>query len=167
MLERVNQRKIVIVEELIMGAALDAGRATTDALEAQDWNRLYELLTDDFVFINPNSPMPEVEKDQWIGLSRIAAEAFSGFTYNFELLEEKGSQVWVGVEFEGTFDGELDLTPLGMGVIAPTGQHARANRSISVGTVNADGLVESIEVIDEGQGAGLFGLFAKVGIKMG
>jgi hypothetical protein len=150
-----------------MGTALNVARANTNAIENQDWGQLYDMLAEDFVFVNPNALMPEMNRDEWVGMSQILANAFSDLTYNFELLEEKGPQVWVGVQFEGTFDGDLDLSPLGMGVISPTGKHARAERSTSVGTINDDGSVASIEIVDEPQGAGLLGLLAKVGVNMG
>lgn len=150
-----------------MGAALESAKEMTTALEAQEWARVRRRLADDFVFLNPYSPMPEVPLDQWLGLNQILANAFSDFTYNFEILEEKGDQAWVASAFEGTHDHDLDLTPLGMGIVPATGKHARANRSISVGTLDADGKLGSIEVIEEPEGSGLMGLLAQIGVDMG
>jgi len=150
-----------------MGAALNAAEANLDAIESQDWGRLRQQLADDFIFVNPNSPIPELSREEWIGMSQMLANAFSDLTYNFEILEEKGPQVWVAVEFEGTHDGDLDLTPMGGGVVPPSGKHGRAARSISVGTIDENGKVASIEIIEEPPGGGAMGLLAAVGINMG
>ena len=148
-----------------MGAALESAREATAAIEARDWNRVRQLVTDDFVFINPDVPNPEMNFDQWIGMNMMMTNAFPDFNFNFEILEEEGDQVWVATRMEGTHNADLDLSPLGGPVVPPTGKFASAGRSVTVGTVNADGLIQSIEVIeDEG---GPMAMLAQIGVDMG
>ncbi|RMF79002.1 MAG: hypothetical protein D6737_12960 [Chloroflexi bacterium] len=148
-----------------MGRALEAAQAITNALAAHDPFSAREWLADDFTFIDPSSPLPPPGPDEWLGLQAVLMQAFPDLDYAFEILEEKGNQVWVSATFTGTHNGNLDLSAMDMGVIPPTGKQVSGGRNVTVGTLGADGRVQSIEVVESG--GGVIGMLQQVGVNFG
>jgi predicted ester cyclase len=150
-----------------MGTARRAAAEVTAALEDQDFEHVRSWLADGFTFDDPASPTPPMDADQWLEANRKIFDAFPDFTYNFEILEEDGDQVWVRARMEGTHDGDWDLSAMGIGIIPATGQRIVTSPSVTVGTVNADGHVERIEVVEGNEDSGIPGILRQLGIEMG
>jgi hypothetical protein len=78
-------------------------------------------LTDDFqaTFANGN---PSMDKDTWIGMGVLMEAAMPDMVWEFDYIGEDGDDVLVDTRMSGTFENDLDLSALGMGVIPATGK---------------------------------------------
>jgi hypothetical protein len=78
-------------------------------------------LTDDFqaTFANGN---PSMDKDMWIGSGVLMEAAMPDVVWEFDYVGEDGDDVLVDTRMSGTFENDLDLSAVGMGVIPATGK---------------------------------------------
>ena len=150
-----------------MGIARKAAEEVIAAFEAQDWVAVRSLAADGFTFSDPNSPNPPMDVDAWIAANQGVYAAFSDFSFNFEVIEEEDNRAWVRSHITGTHDGDWDLSILGIGVIPATGKYVSTSESITIGTVNADGLVEKIEVAEQDETGGFIGALRALGVNLG
>jgi predicted ester cyclase len=149
-----------------MGKALQAAEQVIAAFEGGNPMSAKQLMTSDFQFIDPTTGQT-LSADEWLGASQIMRAAFPDLTYNFEILEEKGNQVWVRNNFEGTHTGDWDLSRMGMGVLPATGKRVSTPFAVTVGTINADGKVTSIEVVEAEPDSGITGVMQQLGVNTG
>ena len=150
-----------------MGSAREVAEEITTALENHDLDRARSLMADNFTFHDPDSPRGEMSVDEWLGATRSMHQAFPDLSYNFEIEREEGNQVWVSASLEGTHTGDWDLSPMGIGVIPATGRKVSTARGTTRGTINDDGNIERIEVVDQDEDGGVMGVMKQVGIDMG
>lgn len=93
-------------------------QALLDAVEMGDFQKAQSYLSDDFQF---SGPMPEPQTGiAWLAISAILKKAFPDLNYHFNIESVDGDTVNMSAELKGTHKGDLDLSPLGMGVIPPT-----------------------------------------------
>jgi predicted ester cyclase len=150
-----------------MGTAYRVAEQTTAALEAQDFGAVRAQLANDFVFDDPTTPAPAMNAEEWLAASQGLSQAFPDFTYNFEIVREEGNQVWVSSQWEGTHQGDWDLSIMGLGVIPATGRRVSTGRSMTRGTVNAKGKIQRTEVVEGGADAGLPAILQQLGVEVG
>jgi len=146
-----------------MGSARRAAEGVTAAMEAHDAAQARAYMSDDFVFFDPNG-RGEMNADMWLGAAQAMWAAFPDLSYKFEFLEEEGK---VRNQFVGTHSNDWDLSMMGMGVIPATGIKVETGASITLGTVNADGLIERIEIVEEEPDAGIMSVLRQLGIDVG
>ena len=149
-----------------MGLARQAAEGVIAAFEGHKPQQVKQWLAADFVFVDPNAPQP-LGADEWVGVNQNMQAAFPDLSYNFEILEEKGNQVWVRNNFEGTHKADWDLSRMGLGVVPATGKSVSSGSAVTVGTVNDDGKVTRIEIVEAEPGSGAAGVMEQLGINMG
>lgn len=149
-----------------MGQARQTAEAVITAFQSYNPYQVRDLFADDFMFDDPSSPMPPAGPDEWLKMQEAMANAFSDLDYNFDILREDGNRVWVASEIMGTHDGPFDLSAMGMGSVAPTGKSVSAGRSVTMGTLNDKGKIQSIEVVEQ-EGAGVPGILQQIGVDFG
>jgi predicted ester cyclase len=153
-------------QEEYMGKALQVAEGVINALKNGNPMAAKPLLSADFQFIDTDSGRT-LTADEWLGSNHMMRAAFPDLSYNFEILEEKDNQVWVRNNFEGTNTSDWDLSGMGMDVLPATGKRVSTGYTVTVGTVNSDGKVTSIEVIESEPGSGIMGVMQQLGVSMG
>ncbi|MBI5032123.1 MAG: nuclear transport factor 2 family protein [Chloroflexi bacterium] len=117
--------------------------------------------TNDFTYSGP-LPKP-VNLQEWRGLASVFLKAFPDWNFNATVVREEGNVVHVTVRITGTQNGELNLTPLGMGVIPATGKSITLPQSPGRVTFAEDKIANFH--LDVGPGAGIPGILAQLGVK--
>jgi predicted ester cyclase len=139
----------------------ELAKAIEAAFAAGDIDAVAGHLSDDFQFIGP-TPEP-VGKAQYIGLTKTMAAAFPDINYNARTVSAEGDVIKTTSQLTGTHTEDLDLTPMGMGVIPATG------KSFSNPTEEGEMKVEGGKVvswaIERTEGGGLVGILAQLGVK--
>src|SRR5712691_734992 len=98
----------------------DIAKAFVTALEARDFNTAASYLSDDFRFVGP-APQP-LGKNEFIGVQQTIQNAFPDWSFNVSNIHEEGDKVKSITQITGTQTGELNLAPLGLPPIPPTGK---------------------------------------------
>jgi predicted ester cyclase len=80
-----------------------------------------KYFSDDFRSVDQNGSVT-MDKDAFVGMIPVMYKAFPDFTGVFSDVREEGDDVIITFHFEGTHQGELDLSALGLGVIPPSGK---------------------------------------------
>ena len=139
----------------------ELAQAIEAAFAAGDLDTVAGHLSEDFQFIGA---MPEpVGKDQYIGLTKTLMAAFPDINYNARSASVEGDVIKTTSQLTGTHTADLDLTPMGMGVIPATG------KSFSNPTEEGEMKVEGGKVVSwsihRTEGGGLMGILAQLGVK--
>ena len=150
-----------------MGAARQAAEAVTTALENHDVQRARAWLADDFTFHDPSSPQGPMSADEWLAANESVFRAFPDFSFNFDVMREEGNHAWVSTQMQGTHSGDWDLSRMGMGTVPASGRTVSTGKSVTRGTVNNDGKIQRIEVVEQDEGGGMIGILQQVGVDMG
>jgi hypothetical protein len=100
---------------------VDTVKALVDAIEAQEWSKATSYLTEDFTFSGA-VPQP-ISGEQWMGVHRALAAAFSDFDLHFQEAREESGKVFGKVQLSGDHTGELRLPIPGIPVVPATGKH--------------------------------------------
>jgi predicted ester cyclase len=150
-----------------MGVAREAAEGVISALEDYDVNRARAWLADNFTFYDPFGRGEPMSADEWLGANASLFQAFPDFRFNFDIVEEEGDQVWVSTFMEGTHTGDWDLSFMGVGVVPATGRTVSTGESVTLGIVNDEGKIESFEVVEQGEDAGMGAVLQQLGIEMG
>jgi SnoaL-like polyketide cyclase len=100
---------------------VDTVNAVVDAIEAQEWSKATSYLTEDFTFSGA-VPQP-ISGEQWMGVHRALAAAFSDFNLHFQRAHEESGKVFGEVQLTGDHTGELRLPIPGIPVVPATGKH--------------------------------------------
>jgi hypothetical protein len=143
--------------------ARELAEATTEAIEAGDFEALSSYVSDDFQVIGPMLPEP-LNLQQWIGQMQSMRAAASDLSFNFRVVEADENSARVGSRLTGTHTGDLDLTSMGMGVIPPTGKSFSTNEEFSMGTVEG-GRVTRIE-LEQRPDSGLAHMLQQIGVEL-
>lgn len=130
-------------------------------IEANDLESAAAMLTDDFTF---SGPVPEpVSGQQWLGLHAKLNEAFPDFSFNLDNVHQHGDVVHVTAHLSGTQENTLDLSPMGLPTVPPTGTHIQLPaEEMNVSVV--DGMVQAVYG-DPVAGGGLAGMLAQLGVE--
>lgn len=150
-----------------MGMALQAAEELTRALENHDLNSTRAWLADDFTFHDTIANFPPIPADTWLENMAGMFQAFPDLRYNFEIMEEDGESVWISNAFQGTHQGDWDLSNMGMGTVPASGRQVHTGRAVIRGTVNSAGQITRIEVVEGEEGYGIRGLMQQLGINPG
>jgi hypothetical protein len=143
-------------------SAREIAEAFTAALDAGDFDTAASYLADNFQF--SGTMMPEaLGAQQWLGMSMALRAGIPDMSYNFTLHESDESSVRVSSRISGTHTQDLDMTGMGMGVVAPTGVAFTCGEEFSVGRVEG-GKVTSIH-LEQSPNSGLMDLFQQLGIQ--
>jgi len=120
-------------------------------------------LTDDFqaTFANGN---PSMDKDTWVGSGVLMEAALPDMIWEFDYIGEDGDDVLVDTRMSGTFENDLDLSAVGMGVIPSTGKR------VEMGPIRnrvrfEDGKICEIYDARTGQEGGLADLMKALGVE--
>ena len=117
--------------------------------------------TNNFTYSGP-LPKP-VNLQEWRGLAGLFLKAFPDWNFNAKVSREEGNVVHLTAQVTGTQTGELDLTPLGMGVIPATGKSIALPQSPGRVTLAGDKIANfHLDVVP---GAGIPGILAQLGVK--
>jgi hypothetical protein len=95
--------------------------AVVTAIEAHEWSKAASYLTEDFTFSGA-VPQP-ISGEQWMGVHRALAAAFSHFNLNFQEAREESGKVVGKVQLTGDHTGELRMPIPGFPVVPATGKH--------------------------------------------
>jgi predicted ester cyclase len=149
-----------------MSKARQAADGIMNAFESHNPQAAKQWVTADFKFIDSTTGQT-LSADEWLGATQAMQAAFPDLTYNFEVVQEEGNQVWVRNNFEGTHSADWDLSRMGMGTLPATGKHIASAFAVTVGTTTDAGKATSIEVVEAEPGSGIMGVLQQLGVKLG
>ncbi|MDP1836380.1 MAG: nuclear transport factor 2 family protein [Chlamydiales bacterium] len=90
-------------------------------IEAARWTDVGNMLAEDFRYFGP---MPDpVDKDTWLDLMESIRNSCPDWAFHVKKISESGNSVNAKIHITGTQTIELDLTPIGMRPVPPTGIH--------------------------------------------
>lgn len=135
--------------------------AFVSAFNAGDYEGVMGYLTDDFTF---SGPVPEpVNAQAWLGLARAMEVGMPDTDFHLHTMGVEGNVVKTGTQVTGTHTGDLDLTPMGFGVIPATGKSFSLPHEEGRLTVEGDKI--SSYHINVEEGGGLMGILAQLGVQ--
>jgi hypothetical protein len=133
-----------------------------DAVQMGDFEKAKSLLSSDFKF---SGPVPEpIDGAQWLGMSALLKAAFPNLNYRFNIESVDGDTANISAELSGTHSGDLDLTPLNMGVIPATGKSFKSAHEHGK-VMLRDGKI-STWAVEPTEGAGLMAILGQLGVKI-
>jgi len=142
--------------------AVDIVKTGLAAVEANDFNKLDSMLTDDMVFAGP---VPEpVGKREFIGLQSMLVAAMPDWKFNPADFKENGNTVTVMLQVSGTQTNELSLPMPGMPKIPASNKHVSLPKEPSTFTVK-DGKISRLDIAPT-PGGGLMGILSQLGVPM-
>jgi hypothetical protein len=131
------------------------------AFNAGDYDKLTGYLSDDFTF---SGPVPEpLGAEMWLALSQALKGGMPDINFHLHTMGGEGNVVNTGTIIEGTHTADLDLTPMGFGVIPASGQSVKLPHEAGKLTVEGD-KIKSYEV-ESTEGGGLMGIMAQIGFQ--
>ena len=137
-------------------------QALLDSVQRGDFQKAEFLVSKDCQF---SGPIPElIQREAWMGINKNLKKACPNLDYHFHVDRIDGLDghvVKISAELKGTHSGDLDLSPVGLGVTPATDKsfatpHEHCSVTIKGGKV-ASWVVEPIE------GGGLMGILAQLG----
>jgi predicted ester cyclase len=121
----------------------------------------YSYLSDDFQWTDELGS-PPMDKRTWLGMSDMIEPAFPDLSVVIEDIREEGDGVVITSRFRGTFKKDLDLSPLGMGVIPATGKVVGFPSGTDLVSFS-NGKISEMHNRDTGPDAGMAGFFKALG----
>jgi predicted ester cyclase len=106
---------------------------------------------------------PPFDKQTWFGMDEIMRTSFPDISYEIEELRQDGEDVVVKGHFEGTFEKDLDLSAINMGVIPATGKKVIFPYDTSRVSFDADNKIVANHNLDTGPDAGMAGFMKALG----
>jgi len=133
-------------------------QAYAAAIASRDLDAASTYLSEDFQFAGP---VPEpIGKMQYVGLMNLMLAAFPDIDLGITVVGEDGNVVEVTHQLSGTHTGDLDLTPMGMGVFPASG------RSFSMAQEHFEYVIEGDQIVstftEPIEGAGLPAIIAVI-----
>jgi hypothetical protein len=144
-------------------SAREIAEAFSSALEAGDFETAASYLADDFQATGTMRPEP-MGAQEWLGLSMTLRAGVPDLSYNFRIWEADETSARVSTRFTGTHTQDLDLTPLGIGVIPATGVAFTAGEEFSEGRIEG-GKIVSIH-LEQGPDTGVFSMLQQIGVEL-
>ena len=120
-------------------------------------------LTDDFqaTFANGSPPM---DKSTWLGSGQLMEAAMPDMVWEFDYIGEEGDDVLVETRMSGTFENDLDLSAMGVGVIPATGKRVEMGPILNRISFD-DGKICEMHDPRTGSEGGLAGLLTALGVE--
>lgn len=78
-------------------------------------------LSDDFQWVDEDGKAL-MDKEAWIGMSQMLLASLKDWDYVVSDVRQAGDDVIMTGHFEGTHTADLDMSPMGMGVIPASGR---------------------------------------------
>ncbi|MGD2218518.1 MAG: ester cyclase [Gemmatimonadales bacterium] len=126
-------------------------QAVYDAIDAQDYDRLSELIADDFMGHAVGSPEP-FDKNSVLELIRAWYSAFPDYVHVVETMVAEGDRVAVRLTYNATHQGEFEGIPATGNRISYAGAH--------IVTV-VDGQIQEMWVLED-----MLGLMSQLGMQL-
>ncbi len=120
------------------------------------------FFSDDFQNLD-NDGNVVMDKAGWSGMTQLLESAFKDFRTIYGDMHEEGDSVVVDYHFEGTHTANLDLSPLGIGVIPASGKKIVWPESTSVFGVKG-GKIVSVQPV--GKDDGIVAFLKPLGVKL-
>lgn len=117
-------------------------------------------LADEFQVLDQDGNV-QMNKEAYVGMGQMLMAAFSDFRGVVDDVYQEGDSVILRSHFEGTHNGDLDLSAMGMGVIPASGKRIVWPVSQSRWEFEGDQIV-SIQNMDDAGGVG--GFLAPLGV---
>jgi hypothetical protein len=158
--------EVTYLEEAPTVAPLDAStqivQAVANAIDAQDWDAVRALLTDDYKF---SGAVPEpISAEQWIGVHRALAAAMPDLRFNYAPSKSNGAHTTGTVKITGTHTGEFNLPVPGIPRVPATG-NAIANPTERVEVTVENGKLKEWKV-EQLPNGGLAGVLSQMGVAL-
>ena len=148
--ENLPQRSEIVVNKIeIVKKAFDIDAGT----EAQR-----EYYSDDYQFVD-SVGSPPMDKEAWFGMSDVMRASIPDLGYTIDEIHQEGEDVIVSGHFTGTFQHDLDLSAMGMGVIPATGKAIDLPGGTSRISFRGDKISKNHN-LDTGPDAGMAGFLA-------
>ena len=140
----------------------DLVKSVLAAFEAGDTKKAEGMLADDMVFAGP-VPQP-IGMHEFVGLQGALVAALPDWKFNASEFKEQGDKVMVKVHISGTNTKALNLPPMGIQGMPPTGKHVQLPyEPLTVTVIN--GKATRIEA-EHVEGGGVSGLLSQLGINL-
>ena len=111
-----------------------------------------------------SGPVPEpVDAHTWLGLVKALNAGMPDLEFHTHTMGVEGNVVMKGAQITGTHTADLDLTPMGFGVIPASGKSVELPHEAGRITVEGDKIKSY--VIDVVEGDGLMGILAQIGFQ--
>ena len=109
-----------------------------------------------------SGPVPEpVGAQKWLGLAKALRAGMPDLDFHLHTMGVEGNVVTTGTQVTGTHTADIDLTPMGFGVIPASGKSVELPHEAGKITVEGDKIVSyDIDVVE---GGGLMGILAQIG----
>ncbi len=131
------------------------------AYNAGKYDDVSGYLSDGFTF---SGPVPEpVDAQMWLGLNKALRAGIPDLDFHLHTMGAEGDVVKIGAQVTGTHTADLDLTPMGFGVIPASGKSVDLPHEAGRITVEGDKIV-SFDV-DAVEGGGLMGILKQIGFQ--
>ena len=140
-------------------------QALFDSVQRGDFQKARFLVSKDCQF-RDGSAEP-IQCEAWMGINRNLKKAFPNLDYHFHVDRVDGLDggvVKISAELQGTHNGVLDLTSLGLGVTPATDKSFATPREH--GSVTIKGGKVASWVVEPMEGGGLQGILGQLGIKL-
>ena len=128
------------------------------AFSFDDPERSMELISDDFQATD-SLGSPPMDKAGWFGMGNMMRASFPDIDYLIDDIELEGEDVLVVGRFKGTFNNDLDLSPMNMGVIPANGKEVDFPDATSRVSFQGDKISKS-HSLDTGLNAGMAGFIS-------
>jgi predicted ester cyclase len=116
-----------------------------------------EYISDDFQFVDSVGG-PPMDKEAYFGMGALLQASIPDIDYTFDEIHQEGEDVLVTGHYSGTFQHDLDLSAMNMGVIPATG---KAINIPGTGRVSfSEDKISKLQDLATGPDAGLAGLLA-------
>jgi predicted ester cyclase len=130
------------------------------AFDLNNPNR-YSYLSDDFQWTDELGS-PPMNRRTWLAMGDLMESAFPDISLIIEDIREEGDGVVVTSHFRGTFRNDLDLSPVGMGVVPATGKAVDFPSGTDLVSFD-NGKISELHNRDAGPDAGMAGFLKAVG----
>ena len=125
----------------------------------------YSYLSDDFQWTDELGS-PPMDRRTWLAMGDLMESAFPNLSLVIEDIREEGDGVVVRAHFTGTFRNDMDLSPIGMGVIPATGKAVDFPSSTDL-VCFSNGQISEMNNRDTGPDAGMAGFLKAIGANGG
>ena len=140
-------------------------QALLDSIQRGDFRKAEFLVSKDCQF---SGPIPEpIQREAWMGINKNLKKACPNLNYHFHVDRIDGLDghvVKISAELKGTHSGDLDLSPVGLGVTPATDKSFATPREHVKVTIK-DSKVASW-VVEPIEGASLKAILGQLGVKL-
>ena len=139
----------------------EVAEAFVSAFNAGNYDESAAYLSEDFTF---SGPVPEpIGAQEWIGMAKAMKAGIPDLDFHMHTSGADGNVVNTGSQLTGTHSADLDLSPLGLGVISATGKSFETPHETGSLTVEGDKI--AAYHVEVAEGGGLMGILAQLGVE--